>query len=625
MLGSPAIEFGVASEPDNQDPLKPQSAATPAGTATDGLRNWILSDEIFDPGMYSLGHTTDHLVLHIPELRRWPDAAIDAELGRMLAEGLVTKHHRHWSSTHEGQVARERAIQAARCRAACLCDQDSHAIDDLALAIVAHGHEEGIQARAATDDTLKVYLHRRGDECAAGINRLASARLITVHEHFTTRGARGLYPTGAGMRHLEDVVRARLSLPGGVGILEMPPLETTSPPSPYRELEFIEHLADGGFAGVWRARDPILVREVAVKVFRPTEVEISGALEHARALAKVNHPNVVIVHEVVRVRDPHAPDHIVDAVVMELINDETLGDRLRGARFDLDQAKRVGLGILDGIEAVHAAGIAHGDLHEGNVMLHRQAGAKVIDILYRGTLATLPTATRELQHARDLGAVRELLGLILQHSVLEFGAGFLYRQRLPTTVRSTDIRKAFLDSFDLAAPALQEARTSSATDIDRHVATRFWRVINSAWLRNWRETRCSYPQYEEALFIHVFQQYLRLPDQPEFQFADATLAARHGALVAAIGEYCRSTAVEMVNRGTRGEYVISTKAAGEQRWIEDYDAEYQRQVGVVEAGLSLVWETWGAYVRLVNASFPAVTDDQSFPPLGHQALALAEE
>jgi len=90
------------------------------------LRNWILTAEIFSPGMSNLGLPLDNLVLQNAELRSWNDEAILKELQRMEVDGLVHRRHEAWFSTFEGQVARERFVQSVGGRASCLRDPHRH-------------------------------------------------------------------------------------------------------------------------------------------------------------------------------------------------------------------------------------------------------------------------------------------------------------------------------------------------------------------------------------------------------------------------------------------------------------------------------------------------------------------
>ncbi|WJV46732.1 serine/threonine-protein kinase [Streptomyces flavofungini] len=138
----------------------------------------------------------------------------------------------------------------------------------------------------------------------------------------------------------------------------------------YRLLSKLGH---GGMGTVWRAKDETVDREVAVKEPRVPdhlpERERANAFERmrreARAAARLDHPAVVNVHDVV-VEDGQP------WIVMEFVQGRSLGAALRdegtlGAR----DAARVGLEVLGALEAAHAAGVLHRDVKPDNVMIGR--------------------------------------------------------------------------------------------------------------------------------------------------------------------------------------------------------------------------------------------------------------
>ncbi|WP_307533722.1 serine/threonine-protein kinase [Streptomyces sp. V3I8] len=135
-------------------------------------------------------------------------------------------------------------------------------------------------------------------------------------------------------------------------------------------------LGGGGMGTVWRATDLALHRNVAVKEVRPPDVDLAeydpaGArtlrervLREARALARIDHPNVVTIH------------HIVDGgegtypwIVMELVGGGSLADRLERGPMDPAQAARTGREVLAALRAAHGAGIEHRDVKPANVLL----------------------------------------------------------------------------------------------------------------------------------------------------------------------------------------------------------------------------------------------------------------
>ncbi|MFJ9110403.1 protein kinase [Streptomyces sp. NPDC102283] len=138
----------------------------------------------------------------------------------------------------------------------------------------------------------------------------------------------------------------------------------------------VERLGSGGMGMVWRARDEALHRDVALKEVRPpdpalAEYDPEGArtlrarvLREARALARVDHPNVVTVHHIV---DPGEDGY--PWIVMELVAGSSLHDRLAHGPMEPAEAAELGRGILSALRAAHASGIQHRDVKPANVLL----------------------------------------------------------------------------------------------------------------------------------------------------------------------------------------------------------------------------------------------------------------
>ena len=152
---------------------------------------------------------------------------------------------------------------------------------------------------------------------------------------------------------------------------EPPPLP--SPPMAWGHLQVIERLASGAFGDLYRARDPQLDRVVALKLLRPRpagDASISRLLSEAQTLARVSHPNVVVVHGA-DVRDGRA------GLWMELIEGQTLESVLheRG-RFGAGEAISIGRDVCRALAAVHGAGLVHSDVKAQNVM--RESGGRIV-------------------------------------------------------------------------------------------------------------------------------------------------------------------------------------------------------------------------------------------------------
>ncbi|ATL30635.1 serine/threonine-protein kinase [Streptomyces formicae] len=140
--------------------------------------------------------------------------------------------------------------------------------------------------------------------------------------------------------------------------------------------ELLDRLGGGGMGTVWRARDLALDREVAVKEVRPpdpalAEYDPEGArtlrarvLREARALARVDHPNVVTIHHIVDGGDGTYP-----WIVMELVTGGSLQDRIGRGTLSPEETAVLGREILAALRAAHAAGSEHRDVKPANVLL----------------------------------------------------------------------------------------------------------------------------------------------------------------------------------------------------------------------------------------------------------------
>jgi len=130
--------------------------------------------------------------------------------------------------------------------------------------------------------------------------------------------------------------------------------------------EIVSLLGKGGMGEVWKARDPRLGRDVAIKI---SAHQFSDRFEReARAIASLNHPNVCTLYDV-------GPNYLV----MELIDGATLAERIARGPVPVDEALRIAKQIVYALEAAHEKGIVHRDLKPGNVKIRPDGSVKVLD------------------------------------------------------------------------------------------------------------------------------------------------------------------------------------------------------------------------------------------------------
>jgi eukaryotic-like serine/threonine-protein kinase len=140
--------------------------------------------------------------------------------------------------------------------------------------------------------------------------------------------------------------------------------------------EILGLLGAGGMGEVYRARDPRLGREVAIKVLPPERLADEGRRrrfeQEAQAASALNHPHIVTIHGI------DASDGI-DFIVMEYVPGQTLDGLIPKSGMRLGEALRLSIPIADALAAAHARGIVHRDLKPANVIVTRDGVVKVLD------------------------------------------------------------------------------------------------------------------------------------------------------------------------------------------------------------------------------------------------------
>jgi Tol biopolymer transport system component len=172
--------------------------------------------------------------------------------------------------------------------------------------------------------------------------------------------------------------------------------------------EILAPIGAGGMGEVYKARDTRLERTVAVKVL-PSHMSASAEVRQrfereAKTISQLSHPHICALYDVGRQGE-------TEYIVMELLEGETLSDRLAKGALPLEQTLRYGIEIADALDKAHRQGIVHRDLKPGNVMLTK-SGVKLLDFglakvmapaAPRGSLTSLPTQQGLTQEGTILG------------------------------------------------------------------------------------------------------------------------------------------------------------------------------------------------------------------------------
>src|SRR5271168_463475 len=141
------------------------------------------------------------------------------------------------------------------------------------------------------------------------------------------------------------------------------PLSAGTRLGPY---EILARIGAGGMGEVYRARDPRMGREVAIKI--SAERFSDRFSREVHAVAALNHPNICQLYDV-------GPDYLV----MELVEGPTLAERIQQGAVPLEEGLKIAKQIAGALEASHDKGIVHRDLKPANIKLTTDGVVKVLD------------------------------------------------------------------------------------------------------------------------------------------------------------------------------------------------------------------------------------------------------
>ncbi len=215
------------------------------------------------------------------------------------------------------------------------------------------------------------------------------------------------------------------------------PLSVGTRLGPY---EILSPIGAGGMGEVYRARDPRIGREVAVKVLLAAVSHDAGRLrrfeQEVRAAGALNHPNILTIYDVGE-QENGAP-----YIVSELLEGETLRQRLAAGALGQRKAIDYGIAIARGLAAAHEKGIVHRDLKPENIFITRDGRVKILDFglaklsrpeEHSGSMA--PTAVLETEPGVVMGTVgymapEQVRGHPADHRADIFGFGCILYEML---------------------------------------------------------------------------------------------------------------------------------------------------------------------------------------------------
>src|SRR5262245_10299522 len=173
--------------------------------------------------------------------------------------------------------------------------------------------------------------------------------------------------------------------------------------------EVIAPLGAGGMGEVYRARDPRLKRDIAIKVL-PADVMASPArlarLEReATTVAALNHPNIVVLHSI-------EEDHGTRFLTMELVEGQNLAAVVTSSGLPVGRVLDLAIPLADALVAAHERGVVHRDLKPANVMVTREGRLKVLDFGLAKVAGVDVAATQAATLAEPISDDAQIVGTV---------------------------------------------------------------------------------------------------------------------------------------------------------------------------------------------------------------------
>ena len=244
--------------------------------------------------------------------------------------------------------------------------------------------------------------------------------------------------------------------------------------------EIVGELGRGAMGTVFRAEDRTLNRTVALKILAPELWQSSKARQRmareATVLGRVVHPNVVGIHNVLE----HGNALVLE---LELVAGGTLADRLDQGALPLEETLQLMLGILEGLAAIHDAGVVHRDLKPSNILMMEDGTPKLADLGVAHDMAAKGlTGTGATLGTVDYMSPEQIKGMTVGPATDIYACGVLLHQmvtrRLPYEADSDfEVMAAHLNQ----APNLAELQAAAPPSLVHAVARSLAKEPDQRW------------------------------------------------------------------------------------------------------------------------------------------------
>lgn len=173
--------------------------------------------------------------------------------------------------------------------------------------------------------------------------------------------------------------------------------------------------------------------------------------------------------------------------------------------------------------------------------------------------------------------------------------------------RVTQLTKIFVIAI---RDALKEPKTGALqNDVDFYIARKFWALIDSNWLLNWRNARLNNIQFDKSTFGNRIDDYIHEARKAENEFIDEELRKHHRELVDAFGRSLMASAYEMMPvDGNPEVYVIGAKYRyNKSGYFDGYDRQYEEEIAKLRQSIEEVMTAWEPYITVIRQRYPEIT------------------